>query len=85
MEDRVHQLLSSRLENIFSLFGQIPDVLESVWISVAQGAVDEAKRLIEGVQCCSILIPSTTDMPRWRTSTGRVARRCCLKVRSARC
>ncbi|MDP4030481.1 MAG: helicase-related protein [Gallionella sp.] len=27
VEDRVHQLLSSRLEYIFDLFGQIPDVL----------------------------------------------------------
>lgn len=50
VEDRVHQLLSSRLEYIFSLFGQIPDVLESVWINIAQGEVEEAKRLIDGLQ-----------------------------------
>lgn len=50
VEDRVHQLLSSRLESIFSLFGQIPDVLESLWINVAQGEVAEAKRLIDGLQ-----------------------------------
>ncbi|HCB13893.1 MAG TPA: helicase SNF2, partial [Gammaproteobacteria bacterium] len=50
VEDRVHQLLSSRLESIFSLFGQIPDVLESLWINVAQGEAAEAKRLIDGLQ-----------------------------------
>ncbi|MBW8328697.1 MAG: DEAD/DEAH box helicase family protein [Thiobacillus sp.] len=50
VEDRVHQLLSSRLEYIFDLFGQIPDVLESLWIDVAQGEVEEAKKLIDGLQ-----------------------------------
>ena len=50
VEDRVHQLLSSRLEYIFDLFGQIPDVLESLWIDVAQGEVEDAKRLIDGIQ-----------------------------------
>ncbi|RLB89053.1 MAG: helicase SNF2, partial [Deltaproteobacteria bacterium] len=37
VEDRVHDLLSSRLQNIYALFGQIPDVLEDVWIAVALG------------------------------------------------
>ncbi len=32
VEDRVNELLSGRLEDIYSLFGQIPDVLEDVWI-----------------------------------------------------
>lgn len=50
VEDRVHQLLANRLEYIFDLFGQIPDVLESLWIDVAQGEVDEARRLIDGIQ-----------------------------------
>ena len=50
VEDRVHQLLSSRLEYIFDLFGQIPDVLESLWIDVAQGEIEEAKKLIDGLQ-----------------------------------
>lgn len=31
------------------MFGQIPDVLEALWIEVAQGDVDDARRLIEGV------------------------------------
>jgi hypothetical protein len=50
VEDRVHQLLSSRLEFIYDMFGQIPDVLEAVWIDVAQGEIDEARRLIDGLQ-----------------------------------
>jgi hypothetical protein len=29
VEDRVHQLLSERLGNIRSMFGQIPDTLEA--------------------------------------------------------
>ena len=37
VEDRVHELLSSRLQDIHSLFGQIPDVLEDVWVAVALG------------------------------------------------
>ena len=49
VEDRVHELLSSRLEDIHGLFGQIPDVLEDVWIDVANGEVEEAKKLIESV------------------------------------
>ena len=49
VEDRVHQLLSDRLANIFSLFGQIPDVLEDVWIDVALGQVELAKQTIAAV------------------------------------
>lgn len=41
VEDKVHKKLSGRLKDIHSLFGQIPDVLEDVWIAVAQG--DEAR------------------------------------------
>ncbi len=37
VEDRVHELLSSRLEDIHGLFGQVPDVLEDVWIDVVIG------------------------------------------------
>jgi superfamily II DNA or RNA helicase len=49
VEDRVHDLLSSRMEDIFGLFGQIPDVLEDVWIDVANGEIKEAKKLIQSV------------------------------------
>ena len=46
VEDRVHQLLSSRLQDIYTLFGQVPDVLEDVWIDVALGEVERAKKII---------------------------------------
>lgn len=49
VEDRVHGLLSERLKNIHDLFGQIPDVLEDVWIYTALGQKDEAKKLIRSV------------------------------------
>lgn len=41
VEDKVHSKLSGRLQNIYTLFGQIPDVLEDVWIAIAQK--DEAR------------------------------------------
>ena len=47
VEDRVHQLLSQRLEAIHSLFGQIPDTLEDVWVDVALGERAEADKLID--------------------------------------
>ena len=46
VEDRVHELLSDRLEDIFSLFGQIPDILEDVWIDIANGEIEKAKKNI---------------------------------------
>lgn len=49
VEDRVHQLLSSRLKDIYNLFGQIPDVLEDVWVEVAIGEKENAKRIIDAV------------------------------------
>ena len=49
VEDRVHELLSGRQENIFRLFGQLPDTLEDVWIKVALGKVEAAKRTIDKV------------------------------------
>jgi superfamily II DNA or RNA helicase len=49
VEDRVHDLLSQRLQNIFSLFGQVPDVLEDVWVDVALGQIEKAKRIIDAV------------------------------------
>jgi ERCC4-related helicase len=50
VEDRVHQLLSERLESINSLFGQIPDVLEDVWINVALDKIEDAKTTIVATQ-----------------------------------
>ena len=49
VEDRVHQLLSSRLQDIYTLFGQVPDVLQDVWIDVALGEVERAKQVIAAV------------------------------------
>jgi len=50
VEDRVHELLSSRLEEIHDLFGQIPDVLEDVWVNVAIGEKEQAKKLIQDIK-----------------------------------
>ena len=49
VEDRVHQLLSERLENIRNMFGQIPDTLEDVWVAAALRDEEEAKRVIDAV------------------------------------
>ncbi len=49
VEDRVHELLSSRLQDIYSLFGQIPDVLEDVWVAMALGEKEQAKKVIDAV------------------------------------
>jgi SNF2 family DNA or RNA helicase len=49
VEDRVHSLLSERLANIYGMFGQIPDVLEDVWIHVALNETEEAKRKIDAI------------------------------------
>ncbi|HUY35179.1 MAG TPA: phospholipase D-like domain-containing anti-phage protein [Pirellulales bacterium] len=47
VEDRVHQLLSDRLKDIHSLFGQIPDILEDVWVAVAAGEKERATKIID--------------------------------------
>jgi SNF2 family DNA or RNA helicase len=49
VEDRVHDLLSERLQSITSIFGQLPDVLEDVWIQVAKGNVLEAEKIIGNI------------------------------------
>jgi len=49
VEDRVHRVLSERLEDISRMFGQIPDVLEDAWIEVALGEIDQAKKIIDAV------------------------------------
>ena len=46
VEDRVHELLSSRLEEINNLFGQIPDCLKDVWVEVALGEEENARKTI---------------------------------------
>ena len=49
VEDRVHELLSTRLKDISRLFGQLPDTLEDVWVRVALGQNDEARKTIDAV------------------------------------
>ncbi len=49
VEDHVHDLLSLRLKEIHQLFGQVPDVLEDVWVDVALGDVEHAKQRINAV------------------------------------
>lgn len=49
VEDRVHQLLSHRLQNIYDLFGQIPDVLEDVWVAMALGEKQRAEKIIDAL------------------------------------
>ncbi len=49
VEDRVHSLLSRRLKNIHHIFGQLPDVLEDVWVKVAIGQQEEALKIIDNV------------------------------------
>jgi hypothetical protein len=47
VEDRVHEVLASRLEAIHDLFGQIHDTLEDVWVEIAMNNEDAAKQLID--------------------------------------
>ena len=47
VEDRVHAMLSERLANIHSLFGQLPDILQDVWIDIALNDIEKAKERID--------------------------------------
>ena len=49
VEDRVHELLSERLANIYAVFGQLPDVLEDAWVAVARGERQRAQQIIDEV------------------------------------
>jgi superfamily II DNA or RNA helicase len=49
VEDRIHELLSERLEQIHGVFGQIPDVLEDAWVSVALDKIEDAKARINAI------------------------------------
>lgn len=49
VEDKVHEALSIRLKDIHSIFGQIPDVLEDVWIDIALGDKEAAKQKINNL------------------------------------
>jgi len=49
VEDRVHELLSDRLEAIHDLFGQLPDTLEDVWVAIAQRDEARARQIIDAI------------------------------------
>ncbi|MDR1961650.1 MAG: helicase SNF2, partial [Gracilibacteraceae bacterium] len=49
VEDKVHHKLSERLQAIYSLFGQIPDVLEDVWVAMAQRDEERAELAISSL------------------------------------
>lgn len=49
VEDRVHELLSSRLANIMDMFGQVPDTLEDVWVLAALHQEEQARQVIDAV------------------------------------
>jgi superfamily II DNA or RNA helicase len=49
VEDRVHELLSSRLQAIRDLFGQLPDTLEDAWVAVAEQDEAKARQVIDAV------------------------------------
>ena len=46
VEDKVHTKLSFRLQEIYSMFGQIPEVLEDVWVAMVQ---NDEKRAMEAI------------------------------------
>lgn len=49
VEDKVHTKLSERLKDIYNIFGQIPEVLEDVWISMAKNDEKGAEDAINKV------------------------------------
>jgi hypothetical protein len=63
VEDHVHELLSARLEGIYALFGQLPDVLEDIWINVALGHMDTSLPSGEIVDVI-VLLPASPAVPR---------------------
>lgn len=46
VEDRVHTKLSDRLQEVFAMFGQIPEVLEDVWVAMALNDEERAREAI---------------------------------------
>ncbi|MDK2821468.1 MAG: hypothetical protein PWP31_1433 [Clostridia bacterium] len=78
VEDRVHSILSERFENIHDLFGQIPDVLEDVWVDVALSQEEEARKKIDEV-------PKQHPFElRYHVHVGKVDWESCTKVLDGR-
>jgi len=74
VEDRVHDLLSSRLESITNVFGQLPDTLEDVWIKIAKGEIESAKQIIDNVPY------KHPFEKRYNTGVGNIDWESCSKV-----
>lgn len=49
VEDRVHSLLSERFKSIHGVFGQLPDVLEDVWVDIALQDEEKARQRLNEV------------------------------------
>ena len=49
VEDKVHSKLSGRLQEIYTLFGQIPDVLKDVWVDLALSNIESAELKINNL------------------------------------
>ena len=73
VEDRVHALLSSRLQDIYDMFGQIPDVLEDAWVEMALGNRDKAQKIIDA-------LPDTHPFQLRYTSVEKVDWETCREV-----
>jgi superfamily II DNA/RNA helicase len=73
VEDRVHQLLSDRLKDIHSLFGQIPDILEDVWIALAVGEKERASKIIDE-------LPKSHPFEMRYTQVGKINWESCTEV-----
>ena len=63
VEDKVHRVLSERLEDIFNMFGQIPDTLEDVWIDIALGQEEKAKERISAIPASNPFTLKYETMP----------------------
>lgn len=76
VEDRVHELLSQRMEGIYAVFGQLPDVLEDAWVAVARGERERAQQIIDS-------IPRQHSFELRYTAVEPVAWETCAEVLSA--
>jgi superfamily II DNA or RNA helicase len=63
VEDKVHSVLSERLNDIYGMFGQIPDTLEDVWIDVALNKEAQAKERINALPSQNPFVLKYETMP----------------------
>lgn len=62
VEDRVHKILSQRLQNIFETFGQIPDTLSDVWTDIALADTEQAAERIRQIPASNPFISKYEDI-----------------------